>query len=387
MPQTATAPQPFLGLAWYRWPQQWRAAAALLAAHAPARWLLPQVRITLLRADGSRGVWRWNRGVALPARNSGDADDAALTALELPAEQALLRTLTLPSLPADELAHAVALDVAANSPFAPADTRYGYVSDAGAAGAATRVQVAISAQAYVAQALERAGSAAGAAPEVWVLPPAAHAPAGVATGALRPIVLQGTGDGARLRAVRRGCTQRTVVLVLVLALLAGLAITPAVLMRARAAQARQALAALQHRVAPQLQQREALAQRLERLQQVRQVLAGQLAPPPVLDLLTRALPANAWLTAVRIEGDKVVLNGQADDATTVVQLLAAEPGAHGVHLASPATRRANAAQEIFVIELTLDAAHYGPVAIPAADAESAAPHPADDTPARAGEGA
>ena len=99
--------------------------------------------------------------------------------------------------------------------------------------------------------------------------------------------------------------------------------------------------------------------RLDRLQAVDKLLLQQLALPPVLDMLTRALPDGAWLTAVRAEGSKLVLNGNADDAAALVQRLATERGVHDVRLASPATRGAGAAKETFIIELQLDARRYG----------------------------
>ena len=76
-------------------------------------------------------------------------------------------------------------------------------------------------------------------------------------------------------------------------------------------------------------------------------------------MLTRALPDGAWLTALRTEGGKLVLNGNADDAAALVQRLAAQPGVHDVRLASPATRGFGATKETFIIELQLDAHRYG----------------------------
>ena len=78
-------------------------------------------------------------------------------------------------------------------------------------------------------------------------------------------------------------------------------------------------------------------------------------------MLTRAIPDGAWISTLRVEGAKLVLNGQADDAAALVQRLAAQPGARDVRLASPATRGAGAAKETFIIELKLDANRYGPV--------------------------
>ena len=178
---------------------------------------------------------------------------------------------------------------------------------------------------------------------------------------MRPIVLQGFGEGLRQARARRGIGQRLGLAALALLVLAALAVTPTALQRAKARQAMGAFDAMQKQAAPQLAQREALMKQLERLQTLAQLQEQQLALGPVLDLLTRTLPDGAWLTGLRVEGNKLVLNGLADDAAALVQRLAEQPGAHDVRLTSPATRGAGAAKETFIIELGLDAHRYGPV--------------------------
>jgi len=80
----------------------------------------------------------------------------------------------------------------------------------------------------------------------------------------------------------------------------------------------------------------------------------------VLDMLTRTVPDGAWLTQLRVEGSKVVLNGNADDAAALVQKLTGQPGVSNARMTQPATRAAGAAKETFVIEVNLDARRYGP---------------------------
>ena len=172
-------------------------------------------------------------------------------------------------------------------------------------------------------------------------------------------MLRGYGEDLRQRLARQGLLLRGALLALALVLLAALALTPTLMLRQRAIQAQQSFEALQRQAAPQIAQREALMQRLERLQALDKLLARQLALPPVLDMLTRALPDGAWLTALRTEGGKLVLNGNADDAAALVQRLAAQPGVHDVRLASPATRGFGSTKETFIIELQLDAHRYG----------------------------
>ena len=334
-----------------QWPSQWRAAGALLLEWPVLRRLLPQAAVQLRHADGSTSAWLLAHGQA-QALSTPQADDA-VQAIELPAALWLERRLMLPPLAAPELAQAVQLEVAAASPFAPGQTVSGY-SARRIDARLTQVDIAITSR----QQLEPLLSGFGAAspPEIWALPPSAHRP-----DTLTPIVLRGYGEGARERRVHQGLLRRLLLLALALALLAALAVTPTALLRARAQQAQQAFVALQKESAPQQAQREALTQRLDLLRQLSRQFDTQLALPPVLAMLTRAIPDGAWISTLRVEGAKLVLNGQADDAAALVQRLAAQPGVHDVRLASPATRPIGADKETFIIELKLDAKRYGPI--------------------------
>ncbi len=350
----------FLGIDVAQWPRQWRAAGERLLAWPALRWLRPAVRVQLRHPDGSASTWDMAHGVATPA--PGAADPVAATAVELPFSRVLERRLLLPPLAAAELAQAVQLEVAGASPFGAEQTVFGFAAHP-AADKLTRVDLVITSRHEVEQTLRQAGADPAAAPEVWVLP-ASTVPAG---GPVHPIVLAGYGEGQRRRIEQQGTVARAGLLMLALALLAALVLTPTLMLRQRAIQAQQSFEALQRQAAPQMAQRELMMQRLERLQAVDKLLAQQLALPPVLDMLTRALPDGAWLTALRVEGVKLVLNGQADDAAALVQRLATEPGVHDVRLASPATRGVGATKETFIIELQLDAPRYG-LARPGANA-------------------
>ena len=341
----------FFGMDLAQWPRQWQAAGALLLEWPLLRQLVPQTPIALRHADGHVSHWALARGQALPAR--GAQAGAPVPAFALPPDRVLERRLTLPPLAPADVAQAVQLEVALASPFGAEQTVFGHSVRRLDQGV-LRVDIAITSRQQIEQALQAAGFSPAQPPEVWVVQ-------GAAGAALHPIVLHGFGEGTRERAVRQGLRRRLGLLALALALLAALVVTPTALMRARAQQAQRSFAALQKEAAPQLAQREALMQRLERLKAVGGLLGEQLAMPPVLDMLTRAVPDGAWLTSLRAEGNKLVLNGRADDAAALVQRLAAQPGVHDVRLASPATRDAGAAKDTFIIELKLDARRYGPV--------------------------
>jgi general secretion pathway protein L len=352
MALTPTDNSRFFGINLSQWPRQWQAAGALLLGLPGLRWLVPAVRVRLRHADGRQSDYLVSRGVAAPVPPA-PLWSATARAVELPHDCVLERRLMLPPLAPADLAQAVQLEVASASPFGPAQTVSGHAA-APARDGVCRVDVAMTSRQQIDQALQAAASGPGPAPEVWVLP--ADVPEGVAW---RPVVLKGFGESVRQHVARRGLLLRLALLALALALLGGLVVTPTALLRLRSKQATQAFDAIQRQAAPQIAQREALMQRVERLHAIGQVADGQVALGPVMDMLTRTIPDGAWLTQIRLEGSKLILNGNADDAAALVQKLAAQPGVRDVRLAAPATRSPGANKETFVIEMNVDARRYG----------------------------
>jgi len=349
---TRTDSPRFFGMDLGQWPRQWQAAGAALLELPGLRWLAPRVAVELRQADGRATAWTLRQGEATPAGAAPAA--GAVQAIELPQDRVLERRLALPPLAPADVAQAVQLEVASASPFLPGQTACGHTAVRGE-GNVTQVRIAITSRQQIDDTLRAAGANPEQPPEVWVVPTGADG------GAMRPIVLRGFGEGRRESLARQGLAWRLGLLLLGLALLAALLVTPTALIRMRAQQAQQSFDALQKQAAPQIAQREALMRRVERLHAVGEQFGKQLALPPVLDMLTRAVPDGAWLTAIRVEGAKLVLNGSADDAAALVQRLSAQPGVHGVRLASPATRGAGATKETFIIEMNLDTRRYGPV--------------------------
>lgn len=333
-----------------QWPRQWRAAGEVLLGLPLFRGMAPKVPVELRRADGEAAGWTLSRGFALPTPALHEGERTL--AIEMPSEHVLERHLMLPQLAPAEMAQAVQLEVASISPFAADQTVYGYAAGQIDAGV-QRVDIAITSRQLVNDVLLAQGLESSSPPEVWVLRTEGRG--------IRPIVMQGYGETVRESRVRTALQQRLALLVLALVLLVALLMTPAFLMRGKAQQAQQAFDALQKQAAPQITQRDALMQQVELLRAVGERAEQQLAMPPVLDMLTRTVPDGAWLTSIRVEGTKLILNGQADDAAVLVQRLATQKGVHDVRLASPATRGAGAAKETFIIELNLDGRQYGPV--------------------------
>ena len=359
----------FFGLDLSQWPRQWRGAAELLLDMPGLRPLTAPVPVQLLDADGGFSDWQWRLGVIAPQQGGSPANTAHAVALS--ADAVLERTLTLPRLNLADVAQAVALEAASISPFGAAQTVAGFSVEPPAKGAQTQtVHMALTSRKQLEQAVQRAqvsfaerGAALGDNDiEVWVLPSRRQetgGEAGVLPQTLRPVVFDTAGVQPRQALVARGRASRVGLVALTAVLLAALAATPVWQARGRAVQAQAALDQVSRDVAPQQAQREALVKQADALRAVGGVLKTQLAPMPVLNLVTRVLPDTAWINTLRIEGDKVILTGNADDAAALVQALSKEEGVKEVRLPSPATRPAGAAKENFNIELRLDPERFG----------------------------
>lgn len=341
-----------LGLDLARWPAQWRAAGQWLLARPALRALAPAVPVRLVGRDGQTSYWSVRQELATRLNGPSPSPEAGVAAAEISPDEVLERHLVLPSLSADDLAQAVRLEVLSSTPFPVDQTVHGWRARAGE-GDLMQVDLALTSRQQGQAVLQRAGLDEQA--EIWLLP----ADAATAAAPTVPLVLRGWGEAARQRASASG--QRKVLgwIALLLVLLAALAVTPTLMLHQRAAQAQAALRALQQKAAPQQAQRETLLRSAELLRHVGELARQQLALPPVLDMLTRALPDGAWLNALQVDGDKVVAIGQADDAAALVKHLASQPGVSGVRLSSPATRGPGEAKERFNIELHADAARYG----------------------------
>ena len=91
-------------------------------------WLTPLLPVRLIRADRSEWIQRGDLlqpAAECPAKVRTAA--SRTTAVELPEDSVLVRELVLPLLAEADLARAVALEVAAASPFLPDDTAHGFV--------------------------------------------------------------------------------------------------------------------------------------------------------------------------------------------------------------------------------------------------------------------
>ncbi|WCM89169.1 PilN domain-containing protein [Acidovorax sp. NCPPB 3576] len=310
-------------------------------------WLTPSAPVVLLHPEDGLSFWL---GDEKQSKVAGPVK-ASFTAVELPEEFVLRRTLTLPPMAESDIAKAGALEVRAISPFPEADLVWGYRLLEGTAGS-SRIELALASRKQVAQYLASQAARLGGVsnPEVWVR-----------SNQQRPIVLGGYGEGLRhahaLRWMRAGYG-----LLLSMAVLAvAIAVTPTLQLRERAIEAAQSYQDAAKRTAPVVAKRDALMQSAEKLGMLSEVLATRIEPLRALDKLTQLLPDDTYLQSFRMQGAKVTIVGMTGNAAALMQVLGNEPGLREVRAPSAATRMGNSAKETFAIEFTLDPQFFGVV--------------------------
>ncbi|HRN75292.1 PilN domain-containing protein [Ottowia sp.] len=349
-PSTAGRP---LDVEFRRLRLHWRQGVDALLHSRALAWLNPVQHVLLRRADGRRQLWlvRGSSASPAPAAAAGPLPAAPFAAIELPAERYLRRATVLPALPPDELAAAVELDIVSASPFATDQLQWAYRVRPGE-GATTQVEAVLTSRQQIEPwlAAETAG-AAGPAPEIWAV-----------DGLAEPIVLRGHGEALRERAAARARALHTGLLALAAVLLLALALSPTLQLRARALAAGSAYESLNARAAPVLAQREQLGAQAERLATVRQFAGAQASPSRVIEVLSASIPDHAWLTSLVLNGLRVVITGQADNAADLMRTLEGIPGVHDVKATAPATRQPGSGQESFSIGFELDARQFGALA-------------------------
>ena len=344
-------------------------------------WLRPAARIDCLRPDGTTVACQGLR--LLPRTHS--AGKAPFVAVELPEDIVLRHQVRLPQLPAADRDAALALEAQRLSPFPATDTvwcvwlREGAQNTADASQPAW--QMAITSRALVQSHWDRVRPAIAARlsspdawPEIWI-------PRG--DGAYES--LAGFGESARQRAQAVGARVNISILLLVLALLGGLAVTPTAQLRLRAIDAAGRFEQVQSQAQPLLQQREAFVKAESQLQNLVESMGAPVSVLQVLDAVTRALPDDTTLQTFQLTHSdapartpKVSITGQAPNAAALMQQLGNLPGFKEVRAPSPAVKPLGAVKESFTIEFVVDTAVFEP-----GTAQTQAPAVAASAPATA----
>lgn len=303
-------------------------------------WLTPDVPVHVLRADGTEAIWDGRR---LKALTEGPLPQ--FSAIEIPADSVLQRSLSLPAMADAQIAQAMALEISTISPFPATDLVWGHVVQARPKGG-MRVDAALASRKQVQMLLEeKRDRLKNQGAEVW-----AFSEVGV------PIVFTGWGEARRVGyAARRRRLGYGLVLGALMLLLA-MAMTPIAQLRLRAIEAAVGYAKLQERAAPVMAQRGAFMQTIERMGQVRDVLSEQADSIHLLDVLTRVLPDDTSLQSLDVKGLKVRMTGLTANAAALMQLLGQQAGFKEVRAPVAAIRSPGASLDSFNIEFQLEPA-------------------------------
>ncbi|WP_287917800.1 PilN domain-containing protein [Comamonas sp.] len=268
----------------------------------------------------------------------------------------LLRQLMLPRMPAAMLKAAMYLEVQAASPFGAEDTLWEFRKEIfqGDRALAGQVQqqslnLVITSKSLVRTALEVSNikNSGGELQEVWL---------GLAQQP--PILLTGYGEQGRLRKEQRQNRALIAGGVILAFLIAIVAITPTIQLRARAIDATQQLQLLAQRTTEQVAQRQQLMSAVQALEDFDAAQSMQIDHLLLLQRLTEILPDDVVLQSMNVKGQTLTLQGIGDNASAVVQLLAAAQGFKEVRLPSAVTRVPNLNKENFALAAELDPAFF-----------------------------
>ena len=258
----------------------------------------------------------------------------------MPDELVLRARSVMPLLDDEALSRAVSLRVQQLSPFAFDDTVSGWRCDA--AGERLTVDVAMASRTQLTSWLESRPAAVDRAGELelWV-------------DADAPIVLQGFGEAARARRTGRRTALMAGLIGLAVVLVGSMIALPAWEKRRQAEQAEASVARLQDSVRDEMATKERLGRLTRLVSELSGSDRGARELLAVLGRITEAVPDGAVARRLAFDGDRVQLNGLADDAAQLLQVLSRQPGFAGVRAPGAITRNALTGKEAFMIEFQL----------------------------------
>ena len=295
------------------------------------------------------------------------------TAVEIPDELLLHRSLVMPRMAAQDLHDALLLEVRSHSPFGSDDVAWGFVSHDSANGA-RRFDLVMASRRQINEFVQGRWpelSASGQVPEAWAV-----------AGLPAPVVLGGFGEGRRMQHAAGQRRLHLGLLALALALATAVVLTPTAQLRLRALEAVKAFSGVASGAAPLVRKRDELVVLTDRVRAIATITADRVDPAAVLEYLTRVLPDDTYLYSLDIKGARIVASGHTVDASALLQRLSADPRLRNVRSPTAVTRQPGATKEAFTVEFTLEP-------LPAAVALQArppasVPQPAAAAPARPG---
>jgi len=261
--------------------------------------------------------------------------------VEIPHERALSKIVTLPQAARHELDRILRFEIGRQFPFA-AERAYFAYRQAGEAAVSGPIRLEVTAVPRevvtdICEELQRAGLQARA-----IL---------VASG-LSPHKLPLPVDEIRRSGRRRTTLDRALMAVAALAAAAAM-LSPVVHQRMRLAELDRELSALKPKAEAALARQ---AQQHEDSSRIAAVLHAARDRPPAVALvneLSRALPDGSWLTALRLSGREIVIDGLAPSAAATALALEQNPSFSGVAFRSAIARDASTGLEHFQLALTV----------------------------------
>ena len=317
----------------------------------PLSWLRPEQALMLVPAEGEPRVV-WESGAVA----QGIKRPPEFWSVELPESMVLRKTLQLPSLDPQDCASAAQLEAQAISPFTVTELLWGY-TELSRSAKAVRLQLVLASRVQVmpflqAKETERSPMQTGAdmdSPEVWVF-----------SSDRRPIVIQGFGELQRAQAGRKKLLRNLAALMAASVLLAAIAVTPTMQLRLRAIEAVKAFDVMVAQAGNVVRKREHLMQSADQVAALSGLLTERIDMVKVLSMLTTSLGDDTALQTVRLQGDKLSLNGVTDNSSALMQKLSSQSGISDVKAPTAATRILGSDKESFSIELVLDAKVFAP---------------------------
>ncbi|QIL70228.1 PilN domain-containing protein [Diaphorobacter sp. HDW4B] len=325
-------------------------------ARAPGwSWLAPRTVISLKMADGTASEWvpddaiHGFRKIDTAALAADDNKQSAFEAIMLPDDLLLRKKLFMPRIDGDQIKQALALEAMNSTPFSAGDLVWGYATyptEAKEDDSLMEVELTLASRRRVEQFL---GTREGLGGE----PQSAEVWAGLSRRNDRALLMTGFGEEKRERATRRHWQVLAGLAGTVVVLCVAMAVTPYLQLRARVLQANLAYAALDKSAAPAIAKREALLKADDQVKALADIIGHRLDPLQVIQMLTTTLPDDTMLNRLQITDRKVLIVGQASDASALMQKLGSKSEIREVKAPSAAVRQPGMTKEAFQIEFQL----------------------------------
>lgn len=284
------------------WTAAWR--DMLWSYDSPVRKRLDEV----VTVHSSAGTSSYQAGVACDS-----VVDSECSAVVLPDELVLCKQIRVPLQAEGEMASLLELEVAASSPFAAADTRWGWAV-VGRDETVIRVALAFvsasSAMAFLGRKYDTHDSQAH---EIWA----------EVDGHM--VVLQGFGEGLRERRYRRRLLQSGALIAVIAVLLLAMVGVSAAFKGAQLQRLERMASVTANAAQEASRLKSLLAVANETITAANDVVAAYPNPHAEVARLTRLLGDDASISSFSMTGPEIRLRGRAGDAAVVMEELTDEP--------------------------------------------------------------